>query len=171
MIANKIEEKSVEKRNKYSNLARPRTSPVDFGSPIPSNKNYSFNEKNNSISKINSNKLKSSNDSFAVGQEKNAGYLNSSFQSDSSIKYNHAPSTSSSLVDKIFISNTPSKKLHFDPNDFSNPESSFYVNSESLLKSNNTSIYSVDSLNENIINVIHILIYLNNFLFILINVF
>lgn len=152
MIANNFEEKSTESKNKYSNLARPRASPVDFGSPIPSSKkSYSLNEKINSITK--SNKLKSSNNSFSIGQEKNAGYLNSSFQSDSSVKYNHhAPSTSSSLVDKLFISNTPSKKLHFDPNEFSNPETSFYVNSDSILKSNNMSIYSVDSLNENIIN-------------------
>ena len=171
MIANNIEEKSVENKNKYSNLARPRASPVDFGSPIPSKKSYSLNEKN-SVTKNNklNNKLKSSNNSFS-GQEKNIGYLNSSFQSDSSIKYNHhAPSTSSSLVDKIFTSNTPSKKLHFDPNEFSNPETSFYVNSDSILKSNNMSIFSVDSLNENIINVILILYFNIVFIFLKIKI-
>jgi len=171
MIANNIEEKSVENKNKYSNLARPRASPVDFGSPIPSKKSYSLNEKN-SVTKNNklNNKLKSSNNSFS-GQEKNIGYLNSSFQSDSSIKYNHhAPSTSSSLVDKIFTSNTPSKKLHFDPNEFSNPETSFYVNSDSILKSNNMIIFSVDSLNENIINVILILYFNIVFIFLKIKI-
>jgi len=160
MIAKKIEEQSVDKNNKYSNLSRPRTSPLDFGSPVTPKKSNSVNEKNSySISKAN--KLKNSNNSFSIGQNKNSGYNNSnndnnslSYQSDSNVKYN-APSSSSSLVDRMFMTQTSSKKFHFNPNDFSNSDNSFYVNSDSILKSNNMSIYSVDSLNENyIVNLI-----------------
>ncbi|ORX46587.1 hypothetical protein BCR36DRAFT_296884 [Piromyces finnis] len=146
MFSKKIEGESIDKNNKYANLTKPRTSPLDFSSPIPTKKNHSINEKNNySISVIN--KLKNLNNSFSIEQENNNNN-SMSYQSDSNIKYNNAPSTSSSLVDKMFITQTASKKIHFNPNDFSNPDSSFYVNSDSILKSN-MSISSVDSLNEN----------------------
>jgi len=84
--------------------------------------------------------------------------LNSSnsFQSDSIVRNNNAPSSTSSLVDKEyrdFISCTPVTKKPFDPKNFVNSNNSLYnINSESLIKSNNTSICSISSFNDNYIN-------------------
>jgi len=142
MLTGSIEEEIYEKK-KYPNL----TKQTELGSSIRLKKSYSYNEKSN-YSK--SNNIQNSSNGISSGQENKLGLLSSSFHSDSSISNNFTPSTSS-LVDKKyrdFMSSTPVKKQHFNPNEF-NLNNSFYYNSDSMINSNNMSIYSISSINDN----------------------
>eukprot|EP00833_Pecoramyces_ruminatium_P002722 jgi/Orpsp1_1/1176754/evm.model.c7180000058869.1 len=147
MIAEGYEgyEKKTIENNKFSNSTNSRK---ELNFSLNSKKGYSHDD-NNIYTK--QNKLRNSNNSFSLEQDKKAGYINNSFQSDSSIKYNIATSTTSSLVDKDFISCTPVKKQPFDPNNFINTKKngSFYINSDSILKSDDVSIFSENLINEN----------------------
>jgi len=164
MMTKEIIDVKPAEKNKYLNLSKPRTLSVELNSSGNLKKSYSQDDTTH-FSKLN--KTQNSNNSPLLEQEKKKAYINNSYQSDSIIKNNNAPSSTSSLVDKDyrdFIFSAPVKKQHFDPNNFVNSNSSLYINSDSLIKSNNTSIYSISSFNENY-NVIFILFYFIFFYF------